>query len=134
MKMNFTTPIGYIFGMHPTLSSCNGMKAIFDGHISPDIEYNLITVSMFYITQDGNKVNTHVVENHVDSKEAKCLKELLSDIWHQEPFVKELKECSVGVTIDIIPNSQKGVMEVSTFCKTLRHQTKFAQGMIVISV
>jgi hypothetical protein len=91
-------------------------------------------MSTFYITEKGKKVNTHVVEVHVDSKEAEHAKELLSECWHQETFVKELKECSVGMLIDFIPNIQKGVMEVLTFCETLRRQTEFAGNTIAISI
>jgi hypothetical protein len=134
MKTNFTTLIGYLLGIHPTLSSCNAMKLLFDGYIPNDIEYNLITMSMFYITKKGKKVNTHVVEVHAESKEAKRTKELLSECWHQETFTKELEECSVGMSIDFIPNIQKGIMEVSTFCKTLHHQTEFAGNTITISI
>jgi hypothetical protein len=110
------------------------MKLLLDGYIPNDIEYNLITMSMFYITEKGKKVNTHVVEVHVDSKEAKCAKELLSECWHQETFVKELEERSVGMLIDFIPNIQKGVMEVLTFCETLRRQTEFAGNTIAILI
>jgi hypothetical protein len=91
-------------------------------------------MSTFYITEKGKKVNTHVVEVHVDSKEAKRAKELLSKCWHQETFVKELKERSVGMLIDFIPNIQKGVMEVSTFRETLHRQTEFARNTIAISI
>jgi hypothetical protein len=134
MKTNHTTPIGYLLGMHPTLSSRDAMKLLLDGYIPNNIEYNLITMSTFYITEKGKKVNTHVVEVHVDSKEAKRTKELLSECWHQETFVKELEERSVGMLIDFIPNIQKGVMEVSTFRETLHRQTEFAQNMIAISI
>jgi hypothetical protein len=89
---------------------------------------------MTYITKKGKKVNTHVVEVHVDSKEAKRAKEVLSECWQQKSFAKELKEGSIGMLIDFIPNIQKGVMEVSTFCKTLCHQTEFAGNMIAISI
>jgi hypothetical protein len=108
--------------MHPTLSSHDAMKLLLDGYIPNYIEYNLIMMSMFYITRKGKKVNTHVVEVHVDSKEAKRAKELLSECWQQKAFVKELKERSIGMLIDFIPNIQKGVMEVLTFCKTLHCQ------------
>jgi hypothetical protein len=91
-------------------------------------------MSTFYITKKGKKVNTHVVEVHVDSKEAKRAKELLSECWHQETFVQELEELSVGMLIDFIPNIQKGVMEVSTFRETLRRQTEFAGNTIAISI
>jgi hypothetical protein len=123
MKTNFATPISYLLGMHPTLSRRNTMKLLLDGYIPNDIEYNLIMMSTFYITKKGKKVNTHVVEVHVDSKEAKRAKELLSECWQQKAFVKELKECSIGMLINFIPNIQKGVMEVSTFCETLHRQT-----------
>jgi hypothetical protein len=79
-------------------------------------------------------LNTYVVEVHVDSKEAKRAKELLSECWHKETFVKELEENSVGMLIDFIPNIQKGVMEVSTFRETLRRQTEVAGNMIAISI
>jgi hypothetical protein len=134
MKTNFATSIGYLLGMHPTLSSCDAMKLLLNSYIPNDIEYNLIMMSTFYITDKGKKVNTHVVEVHVDLKEAKCAKELLSEFWHQKAFVKELKECSIGMLIDFIPNIQKGVMEVSTFCKTLHCHTEFAGNLIAISI
>jgi hypothetical protein len=134
MQMNHTTPIGYLLGMHPTLSSHNVMKRLLDGYIPTDIKYNLITTSMFYITQKGKKVNTHIVEVHVDSKEAKHAKEIFSDCWLKEAFVKELEECSVGMMINFIPNIQKGVMDVPTFRETLLRQTEFAGNMIAISV
>jgi hypothetical protein len=57
-----------------------------------------------------------------------------SDCWHQETFVKELQERSVGITINFIPNIQKDIMEVSTYCETLRCQTEFAQITIAISI
>jgi hypothetical protein len=134
MKMNHTTPIGYLLGMHLTLSSHDAMKLLLDGYIPNNIEYNLIMMSTFYITKKGKKVNTHVVKVHVNLKEAKRAKELLSECWHQETFVKELEECSVGMLIDFIPNIQKGVMEVLTFCETLHRQTEFAGNMIAISI
>jgi hypothetical protein len=68
MKTNYTAAIGYFMGMHPTLSSRDAMKGTLDGYIPSDIDYNLITVSTFYIDQKGKKVNTHVVEIHVDAK------------------------------------------------------------------
>jgi hypothetical protein len=68
MQMNHTTPIGYLLSMHLTLSSGDAMKLLLDGYIPPDIEYNLITMSTFYITQKGKKVNTHIVEVHVNQK------------------------------------------------------------------
>jgi hypothetical protein len=126
MQMNHTTPIGYLLGMHPTLSSGNAMKLLLDGYIPPDIEYHLIMTSTFYITQKGKKVNTHIAEVHVNSQEAKHAKEIFSDCWLKEVFVKELEECSMGMMINFIPNIQKRVMDVLTFHKTLCHQTKFA--------
>jgi hypothetical protein len=110
------------------------MKLLLDGYIPTDIEYNLIMTSTFYITQKGKKVNTHAVEVHVDSKEAKRAKEIFSDCWLKEAFVKELEECSVGMMINFIPNIQKGVMDVPTFRETLRRQTEFAGNTIAISV
>jgi hypothetical protein len=134
MKMNYTTAIGYFMGMHLTLSSRDMMKGTLDGHIPSDINYNLITISMFYIDQKGKKVNTHVVETHVDAKEAPRTKELLSDAWLNEAFVKELKDHSVRMPIEFIPNIQKGVMEVPVFHETLHRQTEFACNTIAISV
>jgi hypothetical protein len=52
----------------------------------------------------------------------------------KEAFVKELEECSIGMMIEFIWNIQKGVMDVSTFCETLRRQTEFAGNTIAISV
>jgi hypothetical protein len=38
MQTNHTTPIGYLLGMHPTLSSRDAMKLLLDGYIPTDIE------------------------------------------------------------------------------------------------
>jgi hypothetical protein len=53
---------------------------------------------------------------------------------HPPTFTKELEERSIGMLIDFIQNIQKGIMEVSTFCKTLRHQPEFARNTITISI
>jgi hypothetical protein len=79
-------------------------------------------------------LSIHVFEVHVDSKEVKRAKDIFSDCWLKEAFVKELEECSVGMMIDFIPNIQKGVMDVPTFCETLCRQTEFAGNRIAISV
>jgi hypothetical protein len=39
MKTNLTTPIGYLLGMHPMLSSHDPMKLLLDGYIPNDIHY-----------------------------------------------------------------------------------------------
>jgi hypothetical protein len=133
MTTNFTSPIGFILGMHPTLSSCDAMKELLDG-VLPDIEFNLIMISQFYITPQGTKVNTNVVELHVAADEASRACENLSKAWLDTQFVEELDNCSVGMPMEFIPMIKKGVMEVSTFQECLHHQTEFAKSTIAISV
>jgi hypothetical protein len=133
MTTNFTSPIGFILGMHPALSSRDVMKELIDG-VLPDIEFNLITTSQFFITPQGKKVNTNVVELHVIADEASCAHELLSQAWLDTQFVEELDNHSVGMPIKFIPTIKKGVMEVSTFHECLHHQTEFAKNTIAISV
>jgi hypothetical protein len=77
MTTNFTSLIGFILGMHPTLSSHDMMKELIDG-VLPDIEFNLITTSQFFITPQGKKVNTNMVKLHVVPDEASRARELLS--------------------------------------------------------
>jgi hypothetical protein len=134
MTTNFTSPIGFILGMHPTLSSHDTMKELLDG-VLPDIEFNLITTSQFYITPQGTKVNTNVVELHVAADEASRACENLSKAWLDTQFVEELDNHSVGMPMEFIPMIKKGVMEVSTFRECLRRQTEFAKSTtIAISV
>jgi hypothetical protein len=126
MTTNFTSPIGFILGMHPILSSRDVMKELLDG-VLPDIEFNLIMTSQFYITPQGTKVNTNVVELHVAADEASRACENLSKAWLDTQFVKELDNRSVGMPMEFIPMIQKGVMEVSTFRECLHCQTEFAK-------
>jgi hypothetical protein len=133
MTTNFTSPIGFILGMHPTLSSRDAMKELIDG-VLPDIEFSLIMTSQFFITPQGKKVNTNVVELHVVADEASHAHELLSQAWLDTQFVEELDNRSVGMPIKFIPMIKKGVMEVSTFRECLRCQTEFAKNTIAISV
>jgi hypothetical protein len=100
----------------------------------PDIEFNLITTSQFYITPQGTKVNTNVVELHVAADEASRACENLSKAWLDTQFVEELDNCSVGMPMEFIPMIKKGVMEVSTFRECLRRQTEFAKSTIAISI
>jgi hypothetical protein len=44
------------------------MKLPLEGYIPNNIEYNFIMMSMFYITEKGKKVNTHVDEVHVKTR------------------------------------------------------------------
>jgi hypothetical protein len=109
------------------------MRELLDG-VLPDIRFNLITTSQFYVTLQGTKVNTNVVELHVAADEVSCACENLSKAWLDTQFVKELDNCSVGMPMEFIPMIKKGVMEVSTFRECLHRQTKFAKSTIAISV
>jgi hypothetical protein len=131
MTMNFTSPIGFILSMHPTLSSHDTMKELIDG-VLPDIEFNLITTSQFFITLQGKKVNTNMVKLHVVADEASRARELLSQAWLDTQFVEELDNHSVGIPIKFIPMIKKGIMV--TFRECLRRQTEFAKNTIAISV
>jgi hypothetical protein len=133
MTTNFTSPIGFILGMYPTLSSRDAMKELIDG-VLPDIEFNLIMTSQLFITPQGKKVNTNVVKLHVIADEASRARELLSQAWLDTQFVEELDNRSVGMPIKFIPMIKKGIMEVSTFRECLCHQTEFAMNTIAISV
>jgi hypothetical protein len=133
MTMNFTSPIGFILGMHPTLSSHDVMKELIDG-VLPDIEFNLIMTSQIFITPQGKNVNTNVVKLNVVADEASRARELLSQAWLDTQIVEELNNRSVGMPIEFVPMIKKGIMEVSTFCECLRHQTEFAKNTIAISV
>jgi hypothetical protein len=71
MSSSFTTPLGFMLGAHPTLSSRDAIKAILDEPMK-GIEFNLYAVSQFYIdSKTKKKVNTNVVEIHVPSDDGK---------------------------------------------------------------
>jgi hypothetical protein len=134
MSMSYTTPLGFIMGMHPTMSSRDTMKALLDEPMQ-DIEFNLYAISQFYIdSKTKKKVNTNIVEIHVPSSDADRARELLSIAWQHTPFLEELATHSVGMPIEFIPNIKHGVMKIDTFCKTLRLQHEFAMKTLAISV
>jgi hypothetical protein len=131
MSMSYTTPLGFIVGMHPTMSSQDAMKALLDEPMQ-DIEFNLYAISQFYIdSKTKKKVNTNVVEIHVPSSDADRAHELLSIAWQHTPFLEELATRSVGMPIEFIPNIK---LKIDTFRKTLRLQHEFATKTLAISV
>jgi hypothetical protein len=55
MKTNYTTAIGYIMGMHPTLSSHDAIKGTLHGHIPSDIIITLSSFPCFTLTRKERK-------------------------------------------------------------------------------
>jgi hypothetical protein len=74
-------------GMHPTMSSCDAMKALLDEPMQ-GIEFNLYAMSQFYIdSKTKKKINMNVIEIHVPSSDADHARELLSIAWQHTPFL-----------------------------------------------
>jgi hypothetical protein len=87
MSTSYTTPLGFIMGMHPTMSSCDAMKALLDEPMQ-GIEFNLYAMSQFYIdSKTKKKINMNVIEIHVPSSDADHARELLSIAWQHTPFL-----------------------------------------------
>jgi hypothetical protein len=99
-----------------------------------DIEFNLITTSQFYITKDKKKVNTKVVELHVNANDAECTRELLSCLWFDQTLLEEIENHSVGLSIDFIPLIQLSVIDVPTFCECLCRHHEFTTNTIGVSI
>jgi hypothetical protein len=133
MKMNYVSPIGFLSGLHPTLSSHDAMKVLLDGPLQ-DLEFSLVTTSQFFITQKEKKVNTTVVEIHVAADEAEHAREQLSIAWEDAVFLPELKAHAVGMPIMFIPMIKHGIMNVVTFREALRQQHEFAINTIGMSI
>jgi hypothetical protein len=85
MKTNYVSPIGFLSGLHPTLSSRDAMKVLRDGPLQ-DLKFSLVMTSQFFITQKEKKVNTTVVEIHVAADEAEHAREQLSIAWEDADF------------------------------------------------
>jgi hypothetical protein len=135
MNTNFTVSLGWFMGMHPTLSSRDALSELLNQYFEmEDIEFNLITTSQFYITKDKKKVNTKVVELHVDANDAERTCKLLSRLWFDQTFLKEIENHSVGLSIEFIPSIQRGVIDVPTFRKCLRRHHEFATNTIGVSI
>jgi hypothetical protein len=133
MKTNYVSPIGFLSGLHPTLSSHDAMKVLLDGPLQ-DLEFSLITTSQFFITQKEKKVNTTVVEIHVSADEAEHAREQLSIAWEDADFLAELEAHAVGMPIMFIPMIKHGIMNVATFREALRQQHEFAINTIGMSI
>jgi hypothetical protein len=122
-------------GMHPTLSSHDALSELLNQYFEmEDIEFNLITTGQFYITKDKKKVNTKVVELHVDANDAERTREFLSRLWFDQTFLKEIENHSVGLSIEFIPSIQHGVIDVPTFCECVRCHHEFATNTIGVSI
>lgn len=135
MNTNFTVSLGWFMGMHPTLSSRDAFSELLNQYFEmEDIEFNLITTGQFYITKDKKKVNTKVVELHVDTNDAERTRELLSRLWFDQTFVEEIENRSVGLSIEFIPLIQRGVIDVPTFRECLRRHHEFATNTIGVSI
>jgi hypothetical protein len=64
MSTSFTTPLGFMLGVHHTLSSCDAIKAILDEPMK-GIKLNFYAVSQLYFdSKMKKKVNMNVVEIH----------------------------------------------------------------------
>ena len=133
MKTNYVSPIGFLSGLHPTLSSRDAMKVLLDGPLQ-DLEFSLVTTSQFFITQKEKKVNTTVVEIHVAADEAEHAREQLSIAWEDADFLAELEARAVGMPIMFIPMIKRGIMNVATFREALRQQHEFAVNTIGMSI
>jgi hypothetical protein len=120
---------------HPTLSSHDALSELLNQYFEmEDIEFNLITTGQFYITKDKKKVNTKVVELHVDANDAERTRELLSHLWFDQTFLKEIENHSVGLSIEFIPLIQRGVIDIPTFRKCLPRHHEFATNTIGVSI
>jgi predicted RNA-binding protein with EMAP domain len=121
MKTIYVSPIGFLSGLHPMLSSHDAMKVLLDGPLQ-DLKFSFITTSQFSITQKEKKVNTTVVEIHVAADEAEHAREQLSIAWEDADFLAELKARAVSMPIIFILMIKHGIMNVATFREALRQQ------------
>jgi hypothetical protein len=133
MKTIYVSPIGFLSGLHPMLSSHDAMKVLLDGPLQ-DLKFSFITTSQFSITQKEKKVNTTVVEIHVAADEAEHAREQLSIAWEDADFLAELKARAVSMPIIFILMIKHGIMNVATFREALRQQHEFAVNTIGMSI
>ena len=133
LEMNFTSPLSFLFGIHPTLSSHDSMKEMLDSYMD-GIEYTLVPTSNFYIDGKGNCVNTRCIELQVDSDKVNEACKHISSAWMDPEFLKELGNCLIGKTIKFIPYIKKGIMSCETFLAALAQQHKFNNNTMGISV
>ncbi len=135
MNMNYSVPLGWFMGMHPTLSSHDALSELLNLYFKmEDIKFNLITTGQFFINKDKKKVKTKVVELHVHANDAERTRELLSCLWFDESFLQEIEQCSISLSIEFIPSIQHGIIDVPTFCECLHHHHEFVTNTIGVSV
>ena len=111
MKMNHITQIGFLFGLHPTLSSHDNMKESLDPYMD-NIEYNLIPASTFYINEKGEHVKTQVTELQVDSAKVNKVRNNIASTWLDPNFLAILSTHLISHSIEFIPYPKKGLMAV----------------------
>ena len=133
LDTNHTTPLGFIYGVHPTLSSRDYMKELLDPYMH-DIEYTLLPNNSFYIDEKGNRVNTRCVELQVDSAKANLARDRIASAWMDPNFIHELSHHSIRTSIEFVPYIKKGVMMPEVFRAAMKQQHEFNKNTIAISV
>ena len=133
LETNHTTPLGFIYGVHPTLSSRDYMKELLDPYMH-DIEYTLLPNNSFYIDEKGNRVNTRCVELQVDSAKANLARDRIASAWMDPNFIHELSHHSIRTSIEFVPYIKKGVMMPEVFRAAMKQQHEFNKNTIAISV
>ena len=133
MKMNHITQLGFLFGLHPTLSSCDNMKESLDPYMD-NIEYNLIPAFTFYINEKGKCVKTQVTKLQVDSVKVNKVCDSIASTWLDPNFLEVLSTLLISQSIEFIPYPKKGLMAVEIFCSAIHQQYEFNNNTIAISI
>jgi hypothetical protein len=121
MHSNYVSEIGFLAGVHPTLSSRDAINALLRERLG-QIPYNLLPASDFFIDPHGKKVNTKVVKIQTESKDAATAREVLSRAFmNDQALINALAERSTGIPIQFVPTIKKNIMDVATYREALHY-------------
>ena len=107
---NFMIPIGFLKDLHPTYDSCDTYKKALDFALGSINYAYYLAPGHQTIMQNGERINAHVVEVHIDSTKASEFCPLL---------VTTAENLHPTLKVTFVPNPKCGVMDEETVNKLL---------------
>ena len=128
----YMTNIGFIHGMHPTLSNRDMLKNTLAPYMET-VEAQLVIESDFFY-KNNVCFDMMVVKIQVDSDEADYARDLIAKAFFNKDFLKDISNSNPKCQLDFIPLIQKQVMGWDAYCATLNSHHKLNANLVSISI
>jgi len=122
LESNHTRSLRFIFAIHPKYAYGDYVKESLKKHFK-NIEFALIPTNQFFIN-DNKCTNVSVIEVHVDAIHADDARISMVDAMDDPDLAAQ----------DFIPNIQKNIMSVETYCNALEQHCIWASDTRALSI